>query len=449
MDLYNLKLEMRALLTLTDPDISKNKRLSLLGRMDKRMYSTEITKQAFARVSKAAAASNDLMDWDDLITDPRLSSEVRSELGEYSDQAGIPIKKWKSTIASLDKYRKRRELNQLGRTIAQLMESKDEEVDEDQLLVDVADRLNTIKSSRGEDHKVIKFGAGGNALKFAEQTLAKPAEKLLKTGYKDYDDVNGGLPTSGVLLMAGSTSGGKSVLSQNLLARMAKSNADLNCLKITLEMTAEQEMNRMLSMASGVPLWKIKQRKMTDREQKAVLRAAKRMQDEFEAVRSSYGFLSPDRGMSVDDVLWMATPYGANVVCIDYIGLLNDAAASDQWKSLSEVVRKCKVHATNTNTLYVILAQLDSESDKIRYSKGMLEHADVAWLWNYSDPEVRAGRKLPIRIAKARDGELFELPLDERFDIMVVGDNGTLDYPDEAEGLRKRDDDDGGFVGES
>ena len=449
MDLYNLKLEMRALLTLTDPDISKNKRLSLLGRMDKRMYSTEITKQAFARVSKAAAASNDLMDWDDLITDPRLSSEVRSELGEYSDQAGIPTKKWKSTIASLDKYRKRRELNQLGRKIAELMESKDEEVDEDQLLVDVADRLNTIKSSRGEDHKVIKFGAGGNALKFAEQTLAKPAEKLLKTGYKDYDDVNGGLPTSGVLLMAGSTSGGKSVLSQNLLARMAKSNADLNCLKITLEMTAEQEMNRMLSMASGVPLWKIKQRKMTDREQKAVLKAAKRMQDEFEAVRSSYGFLSPDRGMSVDDVLWMATPYGANVVCIDYIGLLNDAAASDQWKSLSEVVRKCKVHATNTNTLYVILAQLDSESDKIRYSKGMLEHADVAWLWNYSDPEVRAGRKLPIRIAKARDGELFELPLDERFDIMVVGDNGTLDYPDEAEGLRKRDDDDGGFVGES
>ena len=449
MDLYNLKLEMRALLTLTDPDISKNKRLSLLGRMDKRMYSTEITKHAFARVSKAAAASNDLMDWDDLITDPRLSSEIRSELNEYSGQSGLPIKKWKSTIASLDKYRKRRELNQLGRKIAELMESKDEEVDEDQLLVDVADRLNTIKSSRGEDHKVIKFGAGGNALKFAEQTLAKPAEKLLKTGYKDYDDVNGGLPTSGVLLMAGSTSGGKSVLSQNLLARMAKSNADLNCLKITLEMTAEQEMNRMLSMASGVPLWKIKQRKMTDREQKAVLKAAKRMQDEFEAVRSSYGFLSPDRGMSVDDVLWMATPYGANVVCIDYIGLLNDAAASDQWKSLSEVVRKCKVHATNTNTLYVILAQLDSESDKIRYSKGMLEHADVAWLWNYSDPEVRAGRKLPIRIAKARDGELFELPLDERFDIMVVGDNGTLDYPDESDGLRKRDDDDGGFVGES
>lgn len=70
MDLYNLKLEMRALLTLTDPDISKNKRLSLLGRMDKRMYSTEITKQAFARVSKGCSRCikrfNGL---DDLITD--------------------------------------------------------------------------------------------------------------------------------------------------------------------------------------------------------------------------------------------------------------------------------------------------------------------------------------------------------------------------------------------
>lgn len=449
MDLYNLRLEMKALLSLTDPDISKNKRLSFLGRLDKRMFSTEIAKQAFARISKNAAASNELLDWDDLITDPRLSSGIRAELSEHSGQASIPTKKWKATIASLDKYRKRRELNLLGRRIAELMESKDEDVDEDQLLVDVADRLNTIKSSKGEDHKVIKFGGGGNALKFAEQTLDKPAEKLLKTGYKDYDDINGGLPTSGVLLMAGSTSGGKSVLSQNLLARMAKANEDLNCLKITLEMTAEQEMNRMLSMASGVPLWKIKQRKLTDRERKAVLRAAARMQAEFDAVKSSYGFLSPDRGMSVDDVLWMATPYGANVVCIDYIGLLNDAAASDQWKSLSEVVRKCKVHATNTNTLYVILAQLDSESDKIRYSKGMLEHADVAWLWNYSDPEVRAGRKLPIRIAKARDGELFELPLDERFDVMLVGDNDSLEYPDESDSLKKRGDDDEGYVGES
>lgn len=447
MDLYNLRLELRALRTITDESFPEKKRLTLLGRLNKRFFSTEVTKTAFTRISKQVSDRSVLIEWQDLITDPRISGEIRSELSE-SDQKPFPMKSWKPMLEALDKYRKRRDLVAMGRTLAEIMGAKDEDVDEDQLLVDMADRLNQIKSNSGEEHKVVKFGAGGNALKYAKKVLASPAEKLLRTGYKDYDRINGGFPTAGVVLLGGSTSGGKSVYSMNLLDRMVRNNKDISALKITLEMTAEQEMNRMLSMMSGVPLWKIKQKKCTPREERAILKAAEQVEKEYAANGSSYGFLSPDRGMSVDDVLWMSTPYGANVVCIDYIGLLSDAAGDQQWKVLSEVVRKCKIHATNTNSLYIILVQLDSETGNIRYSKGMLEHADIALLWNYSDPEVRATKKLPINVAKARDGELFTLSLDERFEVMKVGDEGELGIVDDSGDIARDADEREGYVAE-
>jgi replicative DNA helicase len=67
---------------------------------------------------------------------------------------------------------------------------------------------------------------------------------MYKTGYKLYDDKNGGLPTTGVMLLAGATSSGKSVLSMNLMRQLHELNS-IDVLKVTLEMTAEQEMNRI------------------------------------------------------------------------------------------------------------------------------------------------------------------------------------------------------------
>ena len=222
------------------------------------------------------------------------------------------------------------------------------------------------------------------------------------------------------MLLAGATSSGKSVLSMNLLKQMHELNS-IDVLKITLEMTAEQEMNRILSMISGVPFNKIKQNKLTDREKDKVLKAAKKFNAECKARKSRFSYASPTEGMTIDDVLYMAMAYNTKVLCIDYVGLLEGVDDDNQWRKLSEIVRKAKMYAARTGALVVILCQLDDESGKIRYSKGMREHADVVWAWNYSDPELRATRHIPVEVIKARDGELMTMPLKEAFDFMLVG----------------------------
>lgn len=435
MDLFSLPLELRALRSLTDDSLSEKKRVALLGRLSAKHFSTEISVKAFKRVSKTFTEQSILVNWDDLVEDPRLSSDIRAELID-SDAESTPIKKWKSMLNMLDRYRKRRAMIDMCKKGAEILKG-DDDIDEDDMLNDFANHLNGIKSSSKKEHNIIRFGKGGNAVNFAKKVIDSPAEKLLKTGYAAYDNINGGFPTSGVVLLGSTTSGGKSVLSMNLGRRMCLANAGLNGNKITLEMTAEQEMNRTLSMLSGIELSKIKKRQLNKADKKALLRAAQKMQDDLEAVGSSYGYLSPDQGMTVEDVLWMATAYGTQLNIIDYVGLLEDAAGTDQWKSLSEIVRKCKIHSTSTGYLYVILVQLDSETGKIRYSRGMLEHADVAVFWNYSDPEVRATRMLPMSTAKARDGELFDWELEERFEIMNIADVGELEDPDGSESLKK------------
>lgn len=421
MELYSLALEIKALRTVTCPDIKKAHRVSMLGRLSPDLFSSEVTKKAYKRVSKLLESRSMVLDWDDLLEDPNLNVDYRDELRSSDEAPAKGMKGFERILDPLMKYRKRRTIMQVGRLIAKDLDGDEEEFDEDSYLLQLADKLNQAKGGSITE-KVHSFGGKkSNAMRLAKQVLNAPTEVQYKTGYKAYDDKNAGLPTTGVVILGASTSGGKSVFSMNLADRMALANG-IHCLKITLEMTEEQEMNRMLAMISGVDFWKIKQNKLTAKEKKSVLKAAKLYDTKLRKAKARNSFVSPDRGMNIDDVLYMATAYNAEVTVLDYVGLLEGVDDGDQWKNLGSVVRRAKVHAQQSKKLIIILVQIDSDTGKIRYSRAMQEHADVVWIWNYSDPEVRETKVLPIQVTKARDGELFEMPLKEVFEKMQVLD---------------------------
>lgn len=423
METQSFSLEVRAIMTVTSTSIDPKRRISFLGRLKKEHFSNEVTRKAFRRLGKIVESRSEIMDWDDLIDDPNLSLEFREYLIEAEEKPARSTAGFDRIFTNLEKLRKRRCLIAIGSKIAKDLEGSEDEddFDEDSYLRLTADALNQATGGASDTEKIYTFGGKkSNALALAKRTVNAPAEKLYKTGYNLYDTKNGGLPTSGVVLLAGSTSGGKSVLANNLGSNLACLN-NIHVLKATLEMTAEQEMNRMLSMISGTPMWKIKQGKMNDREKKAVLKAAKAYDKQFKK-GGHYSFTSPERGMTIEDMLWMMTPYGAQVGIIDYVGLLEGVDDDNQWRKLSAIVRQCKVHAQRTGMLFIILVQLDDTSGKIRYSGGMREHADVVWKWNYSDPEVRETHVLPVEVIKARDGELFDMPLSEQFHVMRILD---------------------------
>lgn len=422
MELFSLSLEVKALKTVTNPDIKKAQRISMLGRLTPDMFSSDVTKKAYKRLQKLLEARSMLLDWEDLLEDPNLNVDYRDELRASDESPARGMKGFERLVEPLIQYRKLRTIMQVGRSIAKDLDGNEEDFDVDTYLLQIADKLNQAKGGSVKERVHSFGGKNSNALKLAKRVLNAPTEVLHKTGYKAYDDKNAGLPTTGVFIMGASTSGGKSVTSMNLAHRMAMANG-IHCLKITLEMTEEQEMNRMLAMISGVDFRKIKQNKLTKKEKKAVYAAAKLYDKQLSkksGARNS--FVSPDRGMTIDDVLYMATAYNAEVTVLDYVGLLEGVDDGDQWKNLGGVVRRAKVHSQQTGRLIIILVQTDSDTGKIRYSQAMKEHADVVWTWNYSDPEIRETGVLPIQVIKARDGELFELPLKEMFSKMQVLD---------------------------
>lgn len=436
MDLSSFGLEVKAIRSITNAKMKSSLRMSMLGRLGIEHFANEVTRKAFRRVSKLASARGELLSWSDLLADPNLPEEYRDYLNDADAKPVSKLDRFAGVVEQLDKYRIRRHLADIARSIAETIEGDvSEDFDEDTCLREVANKLQGAYSKTTEE-VVYTFGKSSNIKKMVKQVLHKPTERLYKTGYSEYDNKNGGFPTTGVVLLAGATSSGKSVLSMNLLRQMHELNA-ISVLKITLEMTAEQEMNRILSMLSGVPFAKIKQNQLTDKEKAKITKAAMKFDAECKARKSSFMYAAPSEGMSIDDVLYMGAAYNTKVLCLDYVGLLEGLDDDSQWRKMSEIVRKAKIFSARTGTLVVILCQLDEESGKIRYSKGMREHADVVWAWNYSDPELRETRHIPVEIIKVRDGQLFTMPLKEAFDTMRV-DNPDGNVPEFAAKSRNK-----------
>ncbi len=442
MEMFSLGLEIRAIRTVTNSEIKEAHRTAMLGRLSVNHFSSEITRKAYRRLNKMVEVKSEIMEWEDLLEDPNLDEEFRDSLREADERPAKGMKGFNRICENLEHYRKLRSVMALGKTIAKdLGEATDEGFDIDDYMQSLGDKLGQAQRGTSTSEKVWTFGGKkSNAIKLAKEVINNPKEVLYKTGFDDYDNKNGGWPTTGVVLLAGSTSGGKSVISMNIADAMAKLNG-IHCLKVTLEMTAEQEMKRMLSMMSGIKFWKIKQGKLSDREKKQLLKTAQKYDKIMRKSKGRNSFTSPERGMSIDDVLYMSIPYGVQVTFIDYVGLLEGIDNDNQWRELSTIVRKAKIHANATGQLVVILCQLDDQSGRIRYSNGMREHADVVWAWNYSDPEVRESKLIPVQVMKARDGELFEMALQDCFETMQVksanGETAPVQKLDDEDRPRK------------
>ena len=87
---------------------------------------------------------------------------------------------------------------------------------------------------------------------------------------------------------------------------------------------------------------------------------------------------------------------------------------------MGKVTADSKAFSRKNHCLVILLAQLDTKTDEVRYSRAVQENVDVAWQWNYSKEEDRKNKILPIMITKARDGKTGSFHLRENFDYMDI-----------------------------
>lgn len=424
--LYSKKLELQALyvLTLNTKDSTK-----LLAKLDVNHFHFPATKAAFSRFLSILRSKNEFMDWSSLIEDPALSEDDRAFLASYSKKDKINIE---SLFHTLEQYR-------VGRAIYALtqhaIESLKSSFDADNLLDELADMLSQARTV-SEDQKLYHLGAGNNTSKIVESLLdmsIKPA--VIPTGFPTYDSLVGGFPDSGLVILAATTSSGKSAMSNQLALNINRIGWDV-C-KVSLEMTESEEIERILANQTSIDHSKIRNKKLTPSEVKIIKKAYKDFVRKNKEGGTRLTILSPTEDLTLTQIFMLLKPYDYRVIIIDYISLLKEQKNVEQWKHLSDVAREAKRYSLKNNCLIIMLAQLDDDN-RIRYSRAIKEHADVVWTWSVTDAD-RESERFTVHQVKGRNLGVLSFEVSAKFECMRIFDAGSAS----GEGEDDRGDDEG------
>lgn len=437
MQIHSQTAEMRALLTVTSKKITEEKRTLWLGKLNKELFHTPVCRQAFERIDKLARKRFKIISFKSLLEDPSLDEDIRDVLANTREKPCLKLADRDETLGTLEEFRKIRIMYDAARSTLESLEES--AVDTDAMLMSLSTAVAKANAANIEEEFFLHFGANSNSDDIVEKICRNETLPRTTTGYTEYDKTNGGFPSSGVIILAGTTSGGKSTIAMNICRHMYFEN-NLSTFRITLEMQEIQETQRLMSHMTGIPLKRFAHAKLNADDKRKIHAANEKLKAHGKKHGIDYTTHSPKGSLNMDDCLRLAKPFGYKVIVIDYVGLLDEEEGSDQWKSLMNAARTAKNFTRETGTLVILLAQLDDEKEKLRYSKGMKEHADVLWQWNYAKPEQRELRIIPMEVSKDRDGELMRFDLAERFDIMTafnmddamnVGGGGGIEFEDD------------------
>jgi replicative DNA helicase len=240
------------------------------------------------------------------------------------------------------------------------------------------------------------------------------------TGFIGLDRVLGGLQRSDLVIIAARPSVGKTALALSMAYNAAVSHKKIVGF-ISLEMSAQQIVQRLLASETGINSHRLRMGQIND--------------DEWSAVSRAYGKLSEasvfidDGGIStVNDVRTKArrlqAEYGLDLLVIDYLQLMQSRRSDNRVQEISEISRGLKQLARELDIPVVALSQLsravENRSDHrpllsdLRESGSIEQDADVVMLIYREDRyDTETNRKgiAEINIAKHRNGSTENVSL--------------------------------------
>ena len=243
----------------------------------------------------------------------------------------------------------------------------------------IVQKKSTLRKLIGAAHKMVGFGYQEeddveSLLDMAEQELFAVSQKYLRnnfvplntvlgeafdridkmhrdggklrgipTGFKALDEKLGGLQPSDLVILAARPSMGKSALMLDI-ARSAAVKGKVGVGIISLEMSKEQIIDRLLCAEADVDMWKLRSGKLSDSPDN----------DDFPRIGEAMGILS-EAPLFIDDsasanVMEIRTKarrlqmeHGLGLLIIDYLQLMHGRANTDnRTQEVSEISRELK-----------------------------------------------------------------------------------------------------------
>lgn len=257
-----------------------------------------------------------------------------------------------------------------------------------QVLETYFDKLDTIQQNRGE-------------------VVGVP------TGYADMDKLTGGLQRSDLVILAARPAVGKSSLQLGITHNAAVKHGKTIGI-FSLEMSAEQLVQRLLSMETGVDSHRLRLGLIDDSEWDQISRA-------FGRLAEASIYIDDTPGISIMEVRSKArrlfAERGLDLIIIDYLQLLSGRHTENRVQEISEISRSLKGLARELNIPVLALSQLsravESRTDHrpmlsdLRESGSIEQDADIVmfiYREEMYDKETEKKGIAEVIVAKHRNG---------------------------------------------
>ncbi len=179
----------------------------------------------------------------------------------------------------------------------------------------------------------------------------------IPSGFYDLDRITKGFHNNELIILAARPAMGKTAFALNLAVNMAI-NAKKTVALFTMEMGAEQLINRMLASVGQIELSKLATGKLEHSDWKRVNEAISRLAD-------TKIFIDDTPGMTVSEIRAKCrrlanSSDGLDVVIIDYLQLISGSAkyAGQRQQEVSEISRSLKTMSMELGVPVIALAQL-------------------------------------------------------------------------------------------
>jgi replicative DNA helicase len=396
--------------------MTKNrKRLSHLSSvLNPACFYTEIGKEIYTRVMRVAKERSLIIKWQELLHDPALSEATRKHMANFRQRS---IRNREELIGQVRQLHNLRKLRAVFDAVDYAQrELRKDRIDVERLIENVNEKFSEARTGGESSKWFVHIGQDDDeARKFFHGILNNNTKNsFLPTGIHAFDSKNIGIPRGSFWMLASTTSGGKSVLANQVAGDMAAQGFRVGL--VQLEMTKMETGQRQIARIGRVNMSKVlDSRKRISQERRAKLE--RRMMDYHRKIKRNGGLLSifvPEEDMGIEELLFTLRPMKYDIIIIDYIGLMKGADEQDYPRLLGRVARFGKRFAVINDMVVAACAQL-SEENVLRYSRAMKEHAQNMWIWNYSDQRVRDAQIIAIDQPKARNQKSFTFYLKEDF----------------------------------
>ncbi|MBI1257447.1 MAG: replicative DNA helicase [Chloroflexi bacterium] len=291
----------------------------------------------------------------------------------------------------------------------------DEQLAIEKVTSDAESRLFTVTERNLRRELIPMRDAINSYFERMEHLIQHPDEPLgLPTGFRDLDELLGGLQRSDLLIFAGRPGMGKTSFLLSVALNAAKLGARI--LVFTMEMGHEQLVQRFVSMETGINTQK--------------LRTGQLLQQEWERFVAASGRLG-NLNIFIDDTPAMtpiqmrtkcrriAHEYGLDLVIVDYMQLMSAGSGyeNNRVQEISYISRSLKELARELNVPLFSAAQLsravEQRQDKrpqlsdLRESGSIEQDADIV-IFLYRDVVYNEATEFPARadllVSKHRNG---------------------------------------------